>query len=186
MRSVASILLVAVAASPGCLTKAEAPPIRYFQPPLSPSQLDKGGANGPALMLRVEAAPHLGEPVVWQDDGVEVGFYADRRWISPPGRFLEDALSNELFGSRSFRPSIGQSGARLDVELLAFEEERRPGHAALVKVRAAYRAAGGDVVRLRDASARVELAADEPVELARALGLALERVAEEIGNWVEG
>jgi len=137
-------------------------------------------------MLRVEAAPHLGEPVVWQDDGVEVGFYSDRRWISPPGRFLEDALSNELFGSRSYQPSVGQSGARLDVELLAFEEERRPGHAALVMVRAAYRPAGGDGVRLRDALARVPLEADDPVELARALGVGLERVAVEIADWADG
>lgn len=173
-------------AIPGCFSKGEAPPIRYFQPPLTVALAGPAELPGAAaIALRVEGAPHLGESVVWQDDGVEIGFYADRRWVSPPGRFLEDALRNELFAARGFQQSAGVGAARLDVELVAFDEERRPEHAAVVRVEALYRRAGGDKVASRTASSRVTLFADDPVELARALATGLERVSKELGDWVE-
>lgn len=182
--------MLAAACLSGCLGQADAPPIRYFQPP----PIEDPGADGVLagasagerpLLVRVGAAPYIDEPVVWRDDGVELGFYPDRRWVALPERFLEDALIHELHGRRGYARAAGVRATVVEVELLAFEETRRPVHAALVRVRAVRKDPSSDALPTVERTARVPLDDDEPETLARAMGEALTVVAADIGAWLD-
>jgi cholesterol transport system auxiliary component len=121
--------LFVVAALAGCaLTSRSAPlELRYFTP-LSNTAAAAPSTNAPAAPLRlgrIEPSSLLRTRIVHRDSAVELVPYETLRWSDPPETYVRRALAHALFDSGEFAEIVGGAGPTLDVDVLAFEEERR-------------------------------------------------------------
>lgn len=114
----------------GALTsKGEALQPRYFSPePFA--QTAAGKAQGQLRLGRISSSAHLRESIVYRDSPLEVGFYDEHRWTERPEAYLRRALSRALFEQRGYTRVLTGQAPTLDVELVAFEEIRKPKRAA--------------------------------------------------------
>lgn len=177
-------LVVATTTLAGCLFRAAEPP-RFYRPASAALDVaDDDGAlpatAGVAVRLHtVRSAPFLRERMVWRASSVEYGLYEQRRWFELPSRYVRRALTTALHDAPGIRLGDATAEARLDVELLAFDEVLTPTHHAHVAL----------AVSLRD-GARTRLArtftATSPIEgsdgaaVAHAMGHALDQVVREV------
>jgi len=183
--SVAAV--VALMAGAGCVFRtAEAP--RFYRP--ASAALD-GASAGPAtsapsagapIHLRsVRSAPFLRERIVWRSSPVEYGLYEQRRWFELPSRYVRRALTTALANTPGLRPDDDPKAARLDVEILAFDEVLAPAHQASVTL--AVRLRDGTEERLDHLySAQAPIASTDGAAMAEAMGKALDEAVQQVAQ----
>lgn len=172
----------------GCVFH-EAPPPRYFAPPSALASAadppaDPVPAVRPVRLRRVRAAGYLGEQIAWRGSDVERGLYEQRRWTEFPSRYLERAMAEALDRTPGVRRVESGSVATLDLELVSFDEVLAPTHEADVEVVAALRDADQTIVFQRVFAARRPVVDGEPASSARAMGVALDDVVQQIATHV--
>jgi cholesterol transport system auxiliary component len=118
-------------ASCALTSKSDALVPRYYTPePFAQTQPAK--AQGELRLGRVSSSAHLRESIVYRDSPLEVGFYDENRWTERPDAYLRRALARALFEQRGYRRVLTGQAPTLDVELVAFEEIRKPKRAARI------------------------------------------------------
>ncbi len=180
----AAITLAAVALA-GCLFRTAEPP-RFYRPasaaldgavvPAEPSPTDA------ALRLgSVRSAPFLRERIVWRASPVEYGLYEQRRWFELPSHYVRRALVATLETTPGIRLADEVTAARLDVEILAFDDVLSPAHEAHVMLEASLR--GRAQQRFdRMFTAEVPVATADGAATAEAMGRALDEVVKKVAT----
>lgn len=173
-------ILAAVLVS-GCHLVAPAPPpmnVYDLGPPVA------SPVTGlPAVEIRVTAAAELRTRAMLYREATDAGrlsSYAEHRWAAPPALMLQRQLSL-LTTAQS---AHGAPGARVDIDLLAFEQyfDKERGTATLVAV-ATLANAEHECARNRfDVAAPME-GADAPSG-ARAFAAATVELAERLAAWI--
>lgn len=123
-------------------TKAQPTVPRFFSP--EPTQGQTQAQAQAALprveqpvelrLGRVQAAAHIREKIIYRNSPNEFGFYDDLLWTERPEAYLRRALTQTLFEEEGVRSIVSGAGSTLDVELVSFEEIRKPQHLAQVRV----------------------------------------------------
>lgn len=119
----------------GCALTSNAPPVdvRYFSPEAlhgaygaAPVRLTAADVEAPKLRLgRVRSASYLRSRIVYRTSGVELGTYDDRRWTEDPDVYVRRSLDRALFHERPLAEVLSGDAPVLDVDVVAFEEDRR-------------------------------------------------------------
>jgi uncharacterized lipoprotein YmbA len=189
MRGYAAILLLSPLATGCALTsKGETLDVRYFAvevaPPLREVRAEPAAAGAPALSVRVgrmSASAHLRKYLVYRPSAVELRMEMSRWWAEAPEDYLRRAVIDAMFVEHPVEQSLSGSSPTLDCELVAFEqvtEKKEP------KARVAIRFALHDRVRVLSAGTftvdRPLQEEDDPEELAKALGDALEEATDQV------
>ncbi len=181
--SIVGAVLLAAALG-GCLFRAAEAP-RFYRP--ASAALDTESptdapdeANGSAIRLQtVRSTPFLRERVVWRVSTVEYGLYEQRRWFELPSRYVRRALTATLAHTPGLHLVDDPAAARLEVELLAFDEVLAPEHHANVAL--AVKLRDGTRTRLdRTFAARVPILSDDGAAMAEAMGKALDEAARSV------
>ncbi len=175
--------VAAVVGLGGCLFRTAEPP-RFYRP--ASVVLDAGDeddapppASGvPVRVQSVRSAPFLRERMVWRASGVEYGLYEQRRWFELPARYVRRALGTAIDDTPGVRLGDARAPARLDVEILAFDEVLAAHHAHVVL---AVKLRNGTETRLdRTFAAESPIAGDDGAAVAEAMGRALDEVVKEV------
>lgn len=169
----------------GCLFRATEPP-RFYRP--GSAALDatddppqSATAGVPVRLGNVRAAPFLRERIVWRASDVEYGLYEQRRWFELPHRYVKRALASSLGTTSGIRLVQDATAARLDVEILAFDEVLSPAHEAHVALAATLRQ--GNETRLeRTFAASAPIASTDGTAMAEAMGRALDDAAKRVAS----
>ncbi len=164
-------------------------PPRYFRPELPglPAAETPPGESALPLYLRpVTAAGHLRERIVWRTSDVEMGFYDLRRWTDLPAEYVEGALEGSLFESGRMRRVAGGHGPSLDVEVRAFDEVLRPVHEVRISLYAQLRDPNHNSLMERAFRVERPVHGDDPTEMARTMGEALQQISEDVAQAVVG
>jgi uncharacterized lipoprotein YmbA len=169
----------------GCLFRATEPP-RFYRP--ASAALDgavdapDAAQTGAAVRLgSVHSAPFLRERIVWRASPVEYGLYEQRRWFELPSRYVRRALTATLQSTPGLRLGDEPTAARLDVEILAFDEILAPAHEAYVAVSATLR--DGTQKRFdRTFAAHVPIASVDGGATAESIGHALDEVVKKVAT----
>jgi ABC-type uncharacterized transport system auxiliary subunit len=193
-RDARSLLLAACAVLTlgGCLFRnAEGP--RFYRP--ASVALEEAGEVGaapavatdgaPVRLGSVRSAPFLRERIVWRASSVEYGLYEQRRWFELPSRYVRRALAATLETTPGVRLGDDPAGARLDVEILAFDEVLSPTHEAHVALAATLRVETEKRVD-RTFSSRVPIAAADGAATAEAMGKALDEAVKRVATATAG
>ena len=184
-RVAVSALAFAALASTGCLFRGTEPP-RFFRPASAALEgADEASApagTGAALRLgSVHSAPFLRERIVWRASSVEYGLYEQRRWFELPSRYVRRALAATLATTPGIRLADEPAAARLDVEVLAFDEVLSPAHEAHVTLEATLR--DGAQKRFdRLFSAAAPIATSDGAATAESMGRALDEVVKNVAS----
>jgi cholesterol transport system auxiliary component len=183
------LLLVSCAAgcslTGGVLTTKSAPPeLRYFSPePPQPASTETATQGAPGVRVgRIRASSNLRSHVMYRASPYELGEYEDFRWTDEPEAYLRRALVRALSNERGAASSKTGAEPTLDVELLAFEEVRRPdGRAGAVEMTYTLSRDGGIITT---GHTRVERpAASMKIEaVIAAISAALDAAAEEVAH----
>lgn len=177
-------LVLAAVVVAGCFLPSPPEPPRHFAPGL-PDPRPPAAAPAPGgVRLGVVTSPlHLRELMTWRRSEVEFGFYEQRRWAELPSTYVERALARELFAVQRMPDAAGADVPVVNATLTAFEEVLTPVHEARVGL--AVGVAEPGCVRLRRTfEASRPLDGDDPVAVARAVGLALDEVVQAAGEAV--
>ena len=124
----------------GCALVSKSKPIdvHYFSP-TAPTQTVTASSTsvsrGRLRLARVIASSHLRYRIVQRESAVELSLYDTRRWSETPERYVRRSLERALFEVRDLDEATGGSAVALDVDVLAFEEVRRPAHRGRVQLR---------------------------------------------------
>lgn len=177
----------------GCALTQKAVPVdaRYFSPEPAVAALpshDRAAGTPFELRLgRVTGSAYIRERMIYRDSQYELGFYDDRLWTERPDAYLRRALTQALFEDRNLRSVIAGAAPVLDVELIRFEEVRKPQHTAAVSINYALR---DDRVVRRAQTITLELPipqvekADAPGAVAATLGQALRSAVAQIADQI--
>lgn len=172
----------------GCLFN-NAPPTRYFAPPSAITADDDPSAEPAGVRLirlrRVHAAAYLGEQIVWRGSDVERGLYEQRRWTEFPSRYLDRAMQRALDRTPGVRLVERGRVPTLDLELVSFDEILAPVHEADVTVIASLRDVEQRPLFERSFTAQRAIADADPASAARAMGMALDEVVQQIAAQVD-
>jgi len=181
----ALLVVAAIVGLGGCLFRTAEPP-RFYRPAsitLDAADDDDAppAATGVAVRVKsVRSAPFLRERMVWRASGVEYGLYEQRRWFELPSRYVRRALGTALDDTPGVRLGDATAPARLDVEILAFDEVLTAHHAHVVL---AVKLRNGAETRLeRTFAAEVPIAGDDGTAVAQAMGRALDQVVKEVAS----
>jgi cholesterol transport system auxiliary component len=185
--AVIALCAAACSLSGGVLTSKSAPPeLRYFSPePANEASTEtpSPGQGAPRIRVgRIRASANLRSHVMYRASPYELGEYEDFRWTDEPEAYVRRALVRALYAEPRMRPSSGTPEPTLDVELIAFEEVRRPdGRSGAVEMTYTL-SEGGDVIIA--GRRRVERLASSPkIEaVIAAISAALDAAAEEIAR----
>jgi cholesterol transport system auxiliary component len=199
-RVVWGLVLALLASSCALTSKGEVAPIRWFTPEVPTPRLTNArpAESRPAQALAVElgrvvSGINLRDKIAYRDDAFEVGFYDDKRWTERPEVYVRRALARALYEDYGMRRAfVGAARSRdgeapvVDVEVVAFEQVRKPTPVARVELR---------VLVHDDRSALVErtIATDVPIEpeakgfdaVVRAMAQALAIVSDETARVTE-
>jgi cholesterol transport system auxiliary component len=151
MKLTSVVCIAAIAFGSGCalLTKSEPVVPRYFSPePAEPAKpTTAADPTGLELRLgRVNADAYIKDRLIHRDSAFEVGYYDDRVWTEKPESYVRRALARALFSERGVTQLLSGVGATLEVDIVAFEEVRKPVH--LARIELAYVVYDDRVVRL--------------------------------------
>jgi len=188
MSSMRLACVVVLALGSGCalLTKSEPVVPRYFSPESADPAGPRASATGLELRLgRVNSDAYIRDRIVHRDSDVELGYYDDRVWTDKPEAYVRRALARALFDDRGMTQLLSGVGPTLDVDIVAFEEVRKPAHVARIKL--VYEIYDERVVRLSRsvvverpiAPSKDDAAAGEAVQaISLALAAAVDAVAD--------
>lgn len=177
------LVVVALVGLAGCLFRtAEAP--RFYRPAsVTLDAADDDNAPAPGVPVRVQSvrsAPFLRERMVWRASGVEYGFYEQRRWSELPTRYVRRALGTALDDTPGVHRGDATATARLDIEILAFDEVLAAHHAQVVL---AVKLRNGAETKLeRTFTAETPITGDDGAAVAEAMGRALDAVVNEVAT----
>jgi ABC-type uncharacterized transport system auxiliary subunit len=169
----------------GCLfRKAEAP--RFYRPASTllstareTTESAPAATAAPIRLSGVRSAPFLRERVVWRASSVEYGLYEQRRWFELPSRYVRRALTSALAAEPALRLTDDVQAARLEVEILAFDEVLSPSHEAVVTLAATLRQ--GAEKRFDHAfSSQVAITDADGAAMAEAMGTALDGAVRKV------
>ena len=121
--------LAIVSGSAGCALTSRSEPlrVRYYTLDSTPAHRLPGASRPIELRLgRIEASGHLGEEIAFRNGQHELEFYDDLRWSEKPQEYLRRALTRALFQERGLTRAYSGMAPTLDVELVEFEEWRKP------------------------------------------------------------
>jgi ABC-type uncharacterized transport system auxiliary subunit len=166
----------------GCIFRATEAP-RFYRPAAAALD-DATGVENPApgasvRLGSVRGAPFLRERIVWRASPVEYGLYEQRRWVELPSRYVRRALRATLQSTPGLRFGEDAAAARLDVDLLAFEEVLAPVHEAHVAVTVVLRASTHTRLE-RTFAAHVPIASADGTATAESMGRALDDVVQQV------
>jgi ABC-type uncharacterized transport system auxiliary subunit len=172
----------------GCIFH-DAPAPRYFAPPSALATTpdppaDPSASTRLVRLRRLRSASYLGEQIAWRVSDVERGLYEQRRWTEFPSRYVERAVAQAIDREPGVRRVDGGRVPTLDLELVSFDEVLAPAHEAEVEVFASLRSADQATIFEQVFAARQPIADQEPASAARAMGAALDAVAQQIAAQV--
>lgn len=138
------LLGLALPMTVGCalVSKSELVVPRYYSPELplsSAPKRDVSSANALDLSLRlgrVSVGDHLRERIVYRESPEELAYYDERRWAEGPEAYVRRALARALFEEHGIHHVVSGAAPTLEVEVLAFEEVRKPKPLARVALTA--------------------------------------------------
>lgn len=174
-----------------CLLGSPPEPPRYFRPEIPPRTATAPPAQGewgaeasltPLRINRVRSAAYLSERMVWRASDVEFGFWDSRRWTEHPANYVEQQLARELFERRGLRRAQAGRVPALAVELLAFDDVLEPVHQARVELRALLLDPQNLALLERTYEAAIPVEGNDPVQLSRAMGQALDEVVQRLAT----
>lgn len=164
------------------LTSKSAPvTVRYFIPPLADAAGGAKPAQSTAVRLaRVSAASHLGYDIAYRTSPVELQLYDLDRWTDPPEVYARRALERAIFRDHGFAQVTNDEKLTVDVEVVAFEEQRTPP-AGRVSLR--YTIRNEERVLVADVATAVRSARSaERADVVVAIGHALDAAANDIAK----
>lgn len=138
-RSAMALTLFGALSLAGCsfsLLSRSTPPTerRYFSPELTSAEITSTNSprdGAPRVRLgRITPSSNLRGRIVYRATPHELGEYEDLRWSDAPEAYVRRALSHALFVEHGAQAASSGSIPVLDIELVAFEEVRRPHGAA--------------------------------------------------------
>lgn len=124
----------------GCALTSKSEPlqVRYFDPETRRTTITSAKqASAPCELTlgHVGASADLGEEIAFRTSAYEIGYHETLRWTERPDNYLRRAISRALFEEYGCTRSLAGGGPILDLQLVAFEEERRtPQVAARVAI----------------------------------------------------
>jgi len=182
----ALLSVLAILTFGGCVFRnAEGP--RFYRP--ASAALDRAGealeaaptVGVPVRLGSLRSASFLRERIVWRASEVEYGLYEQRRWVELPSRYVRRALVATLQSTPGLRLGEEPSAARLDIEIVAFDEVLSPTHEAHVALAATVRE--GTQKRLDGTfAARVAIAAPDGTATAESMGKALDEAVQKVAT----
>jgi ABC-type uncharacterized transport system auxiliary subunit len=144
--AIAFVLLLGSASSCALTSKGDVVATRYFSPErvkprltgatLEPpdARAGRGGRSSRALVLgAITSGSDLRERIAFRNGAHEIGYYEDLRWTERPETYVRREIGRVLFEERGFERTAG-GAPELDVEVLAFEEQRLPNGARAARV----------------------------------------------------
>lgn len=168
------------------LKPAEPPLVRHLTlaPPSATSGARATSPNDPLLRIgRVDVAESIRDRLIRRVSAYEVRYDDFARWAEPLERTLERDLDAILFQTGTYTPDDA-APRRLDVELVAFEEQVTPRRAGVVAL--LVRLTGPDGQRLIDR--RIEasqvIVGDDPAVAAEALSAALHAAIRQLSDLI--
>ena len=167
------LLTLGACALSSCLLPDRPAPTRLFTP-VTAATSPHGVVVGPTVRIRPVRSPlHLREAIAWQRNDTEFGTYEQRRWTELPASYVEREFDDALAAAGVAVVGSDEAPA-LSVELLHFEEALAPAHEAVVELDVELASATRILLRRRFAS-RQPLGSEDPSELARGIGVALDQ-----------
>ncbi|MEM8710692.1 MAG: ABC-type transport auxiliary lipoprotein family protein [Planctomycetota bacterium] len=192
-RPKAAALALAALVSPACLslTPDAPPPVRWLsimpsasRPGTSQTGVTTPEPNVPRLRLgSVTASDAITDQYIRRISAVELQYADFVRWAESPAVVVERLLEDELFQRQGFTLDT-RATRRLDVEIIAFEEQqipRRQGHIAII---AKLVAEDGQALVNRRFEATLPVDGEDPALVAEALTEGIQRVAREVGELI--
>lgn len=180
-------LLVLLLTSCALTSKSAPVTVRYYIPPLADAAGSaKPGERTPVRLAQVSAAAHLGYEIAYRTSAVELQLYDLDRWTEAPEVYARRALERAIFRDRGFDEVTDDEKLSVDVEVLAFEEQRSPPGG---RVQLRYTIRDDKHVLVADVatavrSARSASRADVVVAIGHALDAAADEVAERLADSV--
>jgi cholesterol transport system auxiliary component len=174
-------------AAAGCAVLSKNEPLqpRYFtvEPPPAAAA---GAPPRSDLKLRlgaVIAGSDIRQYLTSRSADHELSYSSELRWTERPESYLRRALAYALFEQRGIQRVVSGAGRKLDVELVAFEEVRKPPER--VRVSAVITLHDGHLVLAEKTLSREQplgavKEAERPGAVARELGVALAALVDEI------
>lgn len=164
----AAILLATLS---GCLSSAPpAPPIRHFDP------LPANPIAGLPPILRLTAAPHLGQEIAIRTAPRELQYDGQHHWLATPRDLLAAAIGPSP-GSGSSEPASGRAG---ELHLANFELDLQHGVRARVVLH--WSVPSMPSMPLRVIRAEVPADGRQPQQAAEAMAKALAQALEELSD----
>jgi cholesterol transport system auxiliary component len=182
---------VLLALTPACALLGKSDPMepRYFSPESAAGPHASDPSDG-ALELRlgrVTSDAFIRDRMIHRDSPYELGYYDERAWTEKPETYVRRAIEREIFDEHGVRRIVSGDATTLDVDVVAFEEVRKPEHVGRVQL---------TFVVYDDRSVRVSrtIVVDRPIAEAKdsaaaaaavsAIGDALAAAAHEVANSV--
>ncbi|MEO0478612.1 MAG: ABC-type transport auxiliary lipoprotein family protein [Planctomycetota bacterium] len=171
---------------PGCSVLSKEPPVevRWFVPTVSvpESQPTTAVVN----LRKIQSSRPLRDEMVWWRSDVELAFDARHKWAEDPTETLARAMHLQCAALGVELTTVpGDASARVDLTRFGGRFEGSDGAVAEITLTIAYETK--DLVRHERVVAEEPLQSDDPEELARGLGRALDRAAAEaaghLQNW---
>jgi ABC-type uncharacterized transport system auxiliary subunit len=182
-----ALALLGLATLQGCVLRSADPP-RFFRPTsamLEAADADQSGGDGVPIRLRgVRAEPFLRDRIVWRVSDAEYGSYEQRRWLDLPAHYVDRALAARLRTTPGLRLTDDLAARALHVDVVAFDDVLSPQHEADVALAVSLEDRTGAVLFRRTFAARVAVASDDPVALAKAMGAALDQAVAQVADGV--
>ena len=183
------LLLALVLGGCSILPKAEPVEFRYFSPEVAETAHATRPRTEPITLHlgRVTSSANLRTRIVHRDSTWELGSYETLRWTENPESFVRRSLAHTLFEQRGFQESSHHTAPSLDVEVVEFEEVRKPGGARAGRVQLRWQLkderttlGNSEVVVERDASK------DDIEAVVAAISSAMTDATSQVATAVEG
>jgi cholesterol transport system auxiliary component len=170
-----------------CALTRNSPPvtIHYYDPPLA-TEARTASDDKPKVRVRlgrIETSAHLRYSIAYRLSNVQLEVYDFDRWTDTPDAYVDRSLEHALFAARPIEEATGGDVVVLDVDVLAFEEQRGTPASGLVQLRYRLRddytvIASGTITVVRKARSA------ELSDVVAAIGSALDEASGRIADRV--
>jgi ABC-type uncharacterized transport system auxiliary subunit len=169
-----------------CALTRNTPPVtvHYYDPPLTQTRTASEEPPKARVRLgRIETSAHLRYSIAYRLSKVQLEVYDFDRWTDTPDAYVDRSLEHALFAARPIEEATGGDVFVLDVDVLAFEEQRGPPASGLVQLR--YRLRDDNTVIASETITVVRKArSPELSDVVAAIGTALDEATGRIADQV--